>query len=259
MSQSLPLEQGPFGTTRTRVRSDYALLTPDGHVPAPLQNWTNTDGVIVISPALGAEFCQYLVHGRAGSSSAGAALGVERFVWVAEGSVTVRAEGREEVLDDGGYFFAPADVGHSLECSVGCRLWVFEKPFEALEGEGASGADAPSVVFGNSADVEAIPFLGDPDARLKTLLPDLPGYDLAVNLFTYEPGATLPFVETHIMEHGLLMVDGMGVYRLGDDWHPVQKGDVIWMAPYCPQWFVAMGKTQASYLYYKNVNRDPLA
>ena len=33
---------------------------------------------------------------------------------------------------------------------------------------------------------------------------------------------------------------------------------MIWMAPFCPQWFVAMGKDPARYLYYKDVNRDPM-
>ena len=66
-------------------------------------------------------------------------------------------------------------------------------------------------------------------------------------------------VETHIMEHGMLMIQGQGIYRLGDDWHPIQDGDAVWMGPYCPQWFVATGKTPARYIYYKNVNRDPLA
>ena len=103
-----------------------------------------------------------------------------------------------------------------------------------------------------------MPFLGDPDAVLKTFLPIEPAYDLAVNLFTFRPGAALPFVETHVMEHGLLMVAGMGVYRLADSWYPVEENDVIWMASYCPQWFVAMGKTSSRYLYYKDVHRDPL-
>ena len=89
------------------------------------------------------------------------------------------------------------------------------------------------------------------------LLPDKPEFDLAVNIFTYQPGATLPFVESHIMEHGLVMLSGQGIYRLDADWHPVQAGDVIWMAPYCPQWFVAMGQVPASYIYYKDVNRAP--
>ena len=54
------------------------------------------------------------------------------------------------------------------------------------------------------------------------------------------------------------MLRGQGVYRLDADYHPVQAGDVIWMASYCPQWFVAMGRTPASYIYYKDVNRAPL-
>ena len=90
------------------------------------------------------------------------------------------------------------------------------------------------------------------------LLPEHVAFDLAMNIFTYQPGATLPFVETHIMEHGLLMLRGQGIYRLDGDYHPVKAGDVIWMAAYCPQWFVAMGKRPASYIYYKDVNRDPM-
>lgn len=113
-------------------------------------------------------------------------------------------------------------------------------------------------MFGREQDLEGKPFLGDPDARLKTLLPEDAAFDMAVNLFTYQPGAALPFVEAHVMEHGLLMLDGAGIYRLGEAWYPVQAGDVIWMAPYCPQWFVAIGKTPARYLYYKDVSRDPL-
>ena len=100
--------------------------------------------------------------------------------------------------------------------------------------------------------------MGDEDARLQTLLPESPAFDMAVNIFTYQPGATLPQVEIHVMEHGLQMLSGMGVYRLSDSYYPVAEGDVIWMASYCPQWFVAMGKQPASYIYYKDVHRDPL-
>ena len=116
----------------------------------------------------------------------------------------------------------------------------------------------PRVVIGLEQSVEGQPFLGDPDARLSVLLPDEPAFDLAVNVFSFKPGATLPFVEVHVMEHGLLMLEGQGVYRLGEAWYPVRAGDLIWMAPFCPQWFVAMGKAPAAYLYYKDVNRDPL-
>ncbi len=61
------------------------------------------------------------------------------------------------------------------------------------------------------------------------------------------------------MEHGLLMLEGGGIYRLGDNWYPVQAGDFIWMRAFCPQWFGALGKTRAKYLIYKDWNRSPLA
>ena len=36
-------------------------------------------------------------------------------------------------------------------------------------------------------------------------------------------------------------------------------GDFIWMGPWCPQWFGAIGKVPAKYLIYKDWNRHPLA
>ena len=77
-----------------------------------------------------------------------------------------------------------------------------------------------------------------------------------IRLVAVGSGAALPSVETPVMERGWLLLRGQGVFRLEADWHPVQAGDVIWTAPYCPQWFLAMGKTPASAIYYQDVNRD---
>jgi (S)-ureidoglycine aminohydrolase len=87
------------------------------------------------------------------------------------------------------------------------------------------------------------------------LLPEDPCFDFAVNTMTYQPGAALPMVESHVMEHGLLMLAGGGIYRLGDCWYPVTAGDFIYMAPWCPQWFGALGQSPAKYLIYKDWNR----
>jgi (S)-ureidoglycine aminohydrolase len=75
----------------------------------------------------------------------------------------------------------------------------------------------------------------------------------------YQPGASLRMVEMHVMEHGLIMLEGGGIYHLGNSWYPVTAGDFIWMAPWCPQWFGAIGKVPAKYLIYKDWNRHPLA
>ena len=48
----------------------------------------------------------------------------------------------------------------------------------------------------------------DPDLQVKCLLPDTMSFDFAVNTMTYQPGAALSMVEMHVMEHGLLMLEG---------------------------------------------------
>ena len=92
---------------------------------------------------------------------------------------------------------------------------------------------------------------------LRKLLPQTADYDFNVHVMDFQPGEYLNVKEVHYNQHGLLLVQGQGIYRLADKWYPVQSGDAIWMAPYCPQWFVATGKTPASYIYYKDVNRWP--
>ena len=91
----------------------------------------------------------------------------------------------------------------------------------------------------------------------KELMPAAnPSYDFAMNVLTAPPGGSIGIVEIHHQEHGLLMLNGQGVYYLAGDIHEVVKGDYIYMAPYCPQSFFATGEAAASYLLYKDVNRD---
>ncbi len=239
-----------FGHTRTHRGPNHALITPDGFVPS---FWPESSGVTVffhITPAMGAGFVQFSAEWmESGILPLPANEGIERFVYVVAGAVTLADQ---TSLSAGGYLYLPPADSEKLKAEPGTKITVFEKRFEPIPSE-----LPPPRVLGNVNEVTGQPFMGNPKAMLKVLLPDTPVFDMAVNLFTYEPGATLPFVETHIMEHGLLMVEGQGIYRLEESWYPTRAGDVIWMAPYCPQWFVAMGNEPASYLYYKNVNRHP--
>ena len=178
---------------------------------------------------------------------------IEYVIYVLAGACRAELGGSRHALAAGDYVYLPTEHDFRFsDAAPGTQLLIFQKRFEPL-----AGYEKPGLIVGHAKDVPGQPFLGNEDARLQVLLPDKPEFDLAVNIFTYQPGATLPFVESHIMEHGLVMLSGQGIYRLDADWHPVQAGDVIWMAPYCPQWFVAMGKVPASYIYYKDVNRAP--
>jgi len=238
----------PLGTTRTVVRPLYALIAPDSHVPSVEPGWTKAAPIVLVSAGMGAGITETLYLMEAGGRGAGHTHGDEHFYYVVEGECTLN--GHE--LKSGGFAYIPAGGAFDLVSSAGARVLLFAKRYEVLPG-----ATVPEAIFGDEKQVKSEPFLGDSAAQLQALLPDRPGFDLAVNIFTYAPGGTLPFVECHVMEHGMLILEGAGVYKLGDDWHPVEKGDALWLAPYCPQWFVAMGKTPARYIYYKDVNRAP--
>ena len=238
------------GLTRNIVRRNYALITRDGYVPSTLPGWTGCVPCVLISAAMGARLVQMIVECERGGRGRIDTGADEWFCYVIEGRGTLN----KRALAAGSFAYAPPDSSLDFVSGAkGTRLLVFQKNYEPLDG-----VDAPAFRVGHEKDAPEAPFLGDPHARLKTLLADTPANDMAVNIFTFDPGTTLPFVETHIMEHGMLFLAGSGVYRLGDDWHPVQAGDALWIAPYCPQWFIAAGPQPARYIYYKDVNRLPL-
>ncbi len=243
-----------FGFTRAVVKPRYALLTPDGFVNSALPGWTGATCVVLISPAMGAKFTQTLVTLAKDGRGVGHTDGMELFAYVLDGDCTLTLSRKKHHLVSDSFVFLPPLTDYEFsKAAEGTRLLIFQKVYQPLDG-----LKDLQPIIDQASEHPGVPFQGDPDARLQTLLPDKPEFDLAVNIFTYQPGATLPIVETHVMEHGMMIVAGQGIYRLDNDWHPVKAGDVIWLAPFCPQWFVAMGKTPASYIYYKDVNRSPM-
>lgn len=238
-----------LGLTRNVIKRNYALITPDGRVASVLPGWTNCTPCVQISSALGAGFSQYLIALDAKSSGIGETKDEEWFLYMVAGKARVNGA----ALREGGFAFLPPLTNYEVQgASANSQLLIFKKTFKPL------AQPTPLQFFtGDEKDIAESPFLGDKQARLKILIPDSPATDMAVNIFTFDPGATLPFVETHVMEHGMLFLRGGGIYRLDADWHPVMAGDALWIAPYCPQWFIAAGPEPARYIYYKNINRLP--
>ena len=166
----------------------------------------------------------------------------------------MKAGGQTHILAPGGFAYLPQGAEHTVRAVSRSRAAVIEKPYESLDAE----EQIPEIVVGNEAVIPAVALMGDDSLRVRSLMPDGPAYDFAVNTMTYDPGAALSMVEIHVMEHGLLMLEGGGIYKLGDSWYPVEAGDFIWMGPWCPQWFGALGKRPAKYLIYKDWRRHPL-
>ncbi|HEY1767666.1 MAG TPA: (S)-ureidoglycine aminohydrolase [Terracidiphilus sp.] len=240
-----------LGVTRSSLKPDHLLQTPDTFIRTPLPGAEKVDFILHAAPRLGAGFLQMTAELAAGGS-----LGptkAQRFVYVLEGKLKIEAGGKRTTLAPGGFAYLPHAAPHSVQAQGAARAVVIEKTFQRQ-----SGAVRPEIVIGDESKIKGTPLMGDAGLRVRSLMPDGPPYDFAVNTMTYDPGAALGMVEIHVMEHGLLMLEGGGIYRLGDSWYPVEAGDFIWMAPYCPQWFGALGKKPAKYLIYKDWRRHPL-
>ena len=241
-----------LGRTRSSQQPNHLLLTPDTFVRTVLPEMKSCSAVVHVSPALGAKFTQYTaefeVGGELGSTPA------QRFIFVIEGSIKVEVKGKSSELGERSYAYLPEGLHHRVVATKVSRLAVFEKPYQVLDSVKPS-----PLIISNEDAVSSHPLDDDPGLQVKCLLPDEISFDFAVNTMVYQPGAALSMVEMHVMEHGLLMLEGGGIYRLGDSWYPVTAGDFIWMGPWCPQWFGAIGKVPAKYLIYKDWNRHPVA
>jgi len=241
-----------LGHSRSSHQPNHLLLTPDTFVRTTLPGMKDCVAIVHAGPAVGARFTEYTVEFEAGGEMVGTRA--QRFIFVVEGAVKLETPDKQYKLGVRGYAYAPEALTHRITATEKSRVVVIEKLFESL-----AGAAPPYLIVSHEDSVASQPLEDDPGLQVRHLLPDEMSFDFAVNTMVYQPGAALTMVEMHVMEHGLIMLEGGGIYRLGDSWYPVAAGDFIWMAPWCPQWFGAIGKVAAKYLIYKDWNRHPLA
>ncbi|SHJ60434.1 (S)-ureidoglycine aminohydrolase [Hymenobacter daecheongensis DSM 21074] len=242
--------------TRSVVKRNHAIIAPDGYINSNVPGWTNCTVNVIINEQMGARLCQTLVTLRAGGRLEGRTQASQIFFYVVEGECEVTIGGvQQKLLTQGQFVYVPIEQEYQFRNHFeGTRILTFHKVYEPLAGQAV-----PNVIFGERDLAKAPVYMNDEALRIQELLPNELGFDMAVNIFTYSTGGHLPMVETHIMEHGLMYLQGQAIYMLDNEWYPVKQGDSIWMAPYCQQWATAMGQENSVYIYYKNVNRFPTA
>ncbi|MBE1207200.1 bifunctional allantoicase/(S)-ureidoglycine aminohydrolase [Aminobacter carboxidus] len=223
-----------------------------------LPHWDKTRLWVIARPLSGfAEtFSQYIMEVQPGGGSERPEpdAGAEGVFFVVEGEVTVTISGKSHVLTPGGYAYLPPASGWTIR-NAGtetARFHWIRKAYEYVDG-----LDAPDPLFLNDNDIEpnAMP---DTDGRWATTRfvdPNDLRHDMHVTVVTFEPGGIIPFPETHVMEHGLYVLEGKAVYRLNSDWVEVEAGDFMWLRAFCPQACYAGGPGRFRYLLYKDVNR----
>jgi (S)-ureidoglycine aminohydrolase len=248
-------------TDRAMFTEAYAVLprgTMRDIVTSYLPHWDGMRMWVLARPLSGfAEtFSQYVVEVATGGGSdrPESDRQAEAVLFVVEGRARLTVDDAEHELAAGGYAYLPAGQAWTLHNPGDTPLrfhWI-RKAYERVEG-----LEAPPAFVTSDQEVTPIPMPGT-DGRWATsrfVDPADMRHDMHVNIVTFQPGAVIPFPETHVMEHGLYVLEGKAVYRLNQDWVEVQEGDFMWLRAFCPQACYAGGPGPFRYLLYKDVNR----
>jgi (S)-ureidoglycine aminohydrolase len=253
--------QADLLTGRAVFTQAYAVI-PKGVmrdiVTSYLPFWENTRAWVLARPLSGfAEtFSQYImeVGPGGGSDKPEPDAGAEAVFFVVEGELTIRLDGETHFMQPGGYAYVPpaSDFSVRNESAGAVQFHWIRKAYEAIEG-----LNAPQAFVTNENDIAPTPMPGTEGKWATTRFVDLEDmrHDMHVTIVTFEPGAVIPFAETHVMEHGLYVLEGKAVYRLNQDWVEVEAGDFMWLRAFCPQACYAGGPGNFRYLLYKDVNR----
>ena len=253
--------QTELATDRTRFTEAYALLgkrTMRDIVISFLPFWEDTRLWVIARPLSGfAEtFSQYIVEVAPGGGSdrPESDPNAEAGLFIVDGTVELKVEGVAHALGAGGYAYLPPASAWTLH-NLGDRPASFHWIRKAYQR--VAGLDAPEPVIANEREIEPVA-MPDTDGRWATTRFVDPAdlrHDMHVTIVTLQPGASIPFAETHVMEHGLYVLQGKALYLLNQDWVEVEAGDFMWLRAFCPQACVAAGPEPFRYLLYKDVNR----
>jgi (S)-ureidoglycine aminohydrolase len=248
-------------TGRAVFTAAYAVI-PKGVmrdiVTSYLPHWEGTRVWVLSRPLSGfAEtFSQYIVEVAPGGGSLRPEPDpqAEGALFVVEGELTLTLSGKTHTMVPGGYAFLPpgSDWQARNEGKKSVRFHWIRKAYEAVDG-----IAAPDAFVINENDIAPTPMPGTDGRWATTRFVDPADlrHDMHVTVVTFEPGAVIPFLETHVMEHGLYVLEGKAVYCLNQDWVEVEAGDYMWLRAFCPQACYAGGPGRFRYLLYKDVNR----
>jgi len=218
-------------------------------------NIKNTDLHVLVTPKQGSDYLLYeLLMKPDGSSIEPFNDDMESFLFVIEGNIKIKVGSVSHELEPGGYAWAPPPqpLEFSENRKQAARVLWFRRPYQTIRA-----LPAPDAIFGNEKDVTAIAEVDlNPE---KQLIPyENPAFDIAFNLIVVPPGGYYGLVEMHAWEHAMYMLDGEGLLYLNGQFHQVKENDFIYIAPYCPEFFCALGMDgkPVRFLLYWDWNRE---
>ena len=241
----------------------YAFLPADTMrdiVTSHLPHWQGMRMWQIARPLSG--FAETFSHavvqlaGAGGSDRPETDRAAEAVIFVVSGTARLTVAGEDHPLVPGSYAYLPAGTDWAIRQTGEDPAWFhwIRKAYVPVEG---IGAPQGFVMHEDDADVIEMPDTGGRWSTTRFVSPEDMAHDMHVNIVNFRPGGVIPFMETHVMEHGLYVLEGTADYRLNQDWVAVGPGDYMWLRAFCPQACRATGDGPFRYLLYKDVNRLP--
>ena len=125
-----------LGSTRSSRKPDHLLQTPDTFVRSPLPGAEGVEFIIHAAPQLGARFTQMTAEFVAGGTLGPAQA--QRFLYVLDGKVEVKAGEKKHILKPGGFAYLPQGTPHTVKASGIARAALIEKLYEPQAGAAAA-------------------------------------------------------------------------------------------------------------------------
>jgi len=243
-----------FVPAQTQVKERYAVVNSSALMPAFVSGWEKTACRVMISPALGSPFCAVLANLQPDGQCLGNTGADEYLIFVLEGQASVLLAEKRHRLEPGNYAYVPPSMDMQINSGVsGARLVSISKRYNV-----AGKASRPVPVVAHEREVRAQAIPGAEGATVKPLLPGDIDYDMALELISFEPGASLANPLVRSTESGWFLWRGRGIARVDSDWHEVETGDAIRVAPYCSLALAGLGRQPTVCINWRATNRDPL-
>lgn len=254
--------------TQTQKSSNQAIFT-DSYAVIPkevlsditaslLPAWNKTRLWILARPMTGfAEtFSHYLMEVNSGGGSLKPEVDnlAQSVLFVVNGCLELTINDKITQINVGDYVYIPIASNWNIQNKsdkIANFHWIRKRYQQA------DGIKQPTSFIINEKKVEPteMPDTNGTWSTTKFVEPSDLRHDMHVNIVNFKPGGVIPFAETHVMEHGLYILEGKAVYYLNQDWVEVEAGDYLWLRAFCPQACYAGGPGNFRYLLYKDVNR----
>lgn len=234
------------------VPNSYMIFPRENRVEHKLPGFVGVDAQVLSTPQHGSKFVQHeLLIDPNGKTAKPIEEEFEHFFFMLEGEINFELDGKKHKFVNGNFAWLPPHTAFSFDnpnADQSRMLWIRRRYVEI------AGIKIPAPIVAHESDVKGEPTDTYMEQHL-TPYEDM-AFDMGINLQVFDPGSYFSFVEAHVMEHGMYMYYGQGLYWLNHDLIEVEKDDFIYMAPFCPQFYYATGWGKSAYVLYKDVNRD---